>query len=426
MSKPTFQPSQQSAAPSPRPPYPLCRIAILGSTGSIGTQSLNTIAHLNTLHDQGHHPTRYEVVALSANSNTTELAKQSRAHPNALIGLCNPNTNPADLQNSNLIHHQNASATLIENTAPDLVIGAIVGIAGLSSTLKAAQLGIDIALANKESLVAGGSLVTNAALTSGAKILPVDSEHAGLWQCLLGLTNPNYAPPSQVPSDSIRRVVLTASGGPFYNQTLQQINNATIKQALNHPTWTMGAKVSIDSASLMNKALELIEAHWLFGLSADQLDAVIHPQSTIHAFLETVDGSVISHLGPTDMRCPIQHALTHPLRSPSQSKPLDLTSLGTLQFTKVDPIRFPAINMAKAVINAGGSAGTIFNAANEAAVDAFLNKQINFGAITSIVQQTLEQFDHQPVDSLESVLDIHQQSCAAASKLIATHAQPTP
>ncbi len=410
---------------NPVPAPPLLRVAILGSTGSIGTQTLETIEHLNTLNAQGKHPTRYEVVAMCAHQNTAKLAQQAVAHPGATLGLTNPDSGTKDTDPSSLIHHPNAATTLIEDTRPDLVIGAIVGIAGLPSTLRAAQLGINIALANKESLVAGGRIVTGALFESGAKIYPVDSEHAGLWQCLLSLEGPNYAPPSNA-LESIRRVTLTASGGPFLDRSLAEIQDATIEQALNHPTWTMGKKVSIDSATLMNKALELIEAHWLFGLSADQLDAVIHPQSTVHAIVETIDGSTLAHMGPTDMRCPIQHTLTHPNRAQSQARPLDITTLGSLDFKPISSTRFPAINIAKEVIRNGDSAGPVLNAANEAAVEAFLNKQIAFGAITTIVQSTLERFDHRAADSLETVLGIHDQAKAIATELINSSAAATP
>jgi len=398
------------------------RVAILGSTGSIGTQTLETIAYLNDLNTKSKHPTRYEVVALCANQSVSKLAQQSSAFPDAILGLTDPDSEAGEFETSALIHHPDAATKLVEDTLPDLVIGAIVGIAGLSSTLRSAQLGINIALANKESLVAGGKIVTDAAFKSGAKILPIDSEHAGLWQCLLSLVGPGYAPPSATPPGSIRRVTLTASGGPFRNKTLPEIQNSTIEQALNHPTWTMGKKVSIDSATLMNKALELIEARWLFGLSADQLDAVIHPQSTVHAFVETVDGSVLAHMGPTDMRCPIQHALTHPLRAPAQSKPLDLATLCSLGFEPVDHDRFPAINLARHVISAGNdsgnSAGTVLNAANEAAVEAFLGSRIRFGAITTVVQDTLDRFDHCPAESLGNVLDIHNRAKSMAIDFI--------
>jgi len=412
--------------PTPPPPAPpLLRVAILGSTGSIGTQALDTIGHLNALNAQGRHPTRYEVVAMCAHQSATKLAQQSSMHPGAALGLCNPAADQGDLNPAMLARGQDAPTRLIEDTRPDLVIGAIVGIAGLPSTLRSAQLGINIALANKESLVAGGKIVTDALIDSGAKIYPVDSEHAGLWQCLLSLEGPNYAPPSQS-LKSIRRVTLTASGGPFRDRSLAEVQDATIEQALNHPTWTMGKKVSIDSATLMNKALELIEAHWLFGLGADKLDAVIHPQSTVHAIVETIDGSILAHMGPTDMRCPIQHTLTHPNRAPSQAQPLDVTALGSLDFRPINSSRFPAINIAQDVIRAGNSSGVVLNAANEAAVEAFLNKQIAFGAITTVAQRTLEEFDHCPADSLDSVLGIHSQAREIAIKLINSSTAVTP
>ncbi len=402
-------------------PPPTRRVAVLGSTGSIGTQTLDTIEHLNTLHKQGKHPTHYEVVALAARENTTILAQQSAAHPTAALGVCCPDTDTSTLDSSKLIHATDAPTTLVEQTQPDLIIASIVGIAGLPSTLRAAELGIDIALANKESLVAAGHLVTQAALSNNAALLPVDSEHAGLHQCLLALTSPHYTPPTQSPIPNIKSVTLTASGGPFRNATLDQIQHATPDQALNHPTWNMGKKVSIDSATLVNKGLELIEAHWLFGLSADQLDAVIHPQSTIHALVETNDASILAHLGPTDMRCPIQHALTHPNRAPAQTPSLDLAALGSLDFEPIDPARFPAINLAKRVIKQADSAGVVFNAANEAAVEAFLSNQINFGAITQIIERTLDQYTHHPIDTLDSVLQAHDRAMSIASEHI-THA----
>ncbi len=395
----------------------IVRVAVLGSTGSIGTQTLETIKHLNALNSKGQHPTRYEVVALCANSDTTTLKSQANANPDATLGVCDLRADTSALDGPSVIHDPDAPKTLVEQTNPDLVIAAIVGIAGLPSTLRAAQLGINIALANKESLVAGGKLVTEAAVSSGASILPIDSEHAGLWQCLLSLNGPDYTPPSSA-QRSINRVTLTASGGPFRDQSLEDIQNATVEQALKHPTWSMGQKVSIDSATLMNKALELIEAHWLFGLSAEQLDAVIHPQSTVHAFVETIDGSTLAHLGPTDMRCPIQHALTHPDRAPLQSEPLDLTTLSSLDFTSIDPERFPAIGLAKRVISAGSSAGTVFNAANEAAVESFLNHQLRFGDITAIVKNTLDRYDHHAVDTLDAILDTHEQAKSIALDLI--------
>lgn len=397
------------------------RVAVLGSTGSIGTQTLESIAHLNELHDHGRHPTRYEIVALAASTNTEALAQQSGSHPTARIGVSSMGAPVDTLDQPRLIHAADAPTQLIEETRPDLVVGAIVGIAGLASTLRAVELGIDLALANKESLVAAGDLVTQAAARSGARIFPVDSEHAGVWQCMLALTGSDYAPPSLTAPSEIRKVTLTASGGPFRERSLESIEHASVQEALEHPTWSMGTKVSIDSATLMNKALELIEARWLFGLSADQLDAVIHPQSAVHAFIETTDGSVLAHLGPTDMRCPIQHALTHPDRAPMQPKPLNIAELGSLEFSAIDPERFPAIGLAKSVIQQGDSAGAVFNAANEAAVEAFLNGELKFGAITRVVSETLEQSESQPASTLDEILGLHHSTKRLTNQLITTH-----
>lgn len=399
---------------------------MLGSTGSIGTQTLDTIAHLNALHNQGVHPTRYEIVALAAGSNTNTLALQSELHPTAKIGVSSMEASVEPLDQRRLIQGMDAPTTLIEETRPDLVVGAIVGIAGLSSTLRTVELGIDLALANKESLVAAGDLVTQAAARSGARIFPVDSEHAGVWQCMLALTNSDYAPPSLSAPADIRKVTLTASGGPFRERSLESIENASVQEALNHPTWSMGQKVSIDSATLMNKALELIEARWLFGLSADQLDAVIHPQSAVHAFIETVDGSVLAHLGPTDMRCPIQHALTHPSRAPMKPRSLNLAELGSLDFSAINPERFPAIQIAKSVIERGGIAGAILNAANEAAVEAFLSGDLSFGAITRVISETLERFEGQPSKTLENILETHLSTKRFTNQLIKTSAITMP
>ncbi|MGJ8637033.1 MAG: 1-deoxy-D-xylulose-5-phosphate reductoisomerase [Phycisphaerales bacterium] len=397
------------------------RVAVLGSTGSIGTQTLDTIAHLNALHDDDRHPTRYEIVALAACTNTKALAEQSTLHPNAKIGVSSMDASVDSLDQHRLIHADDAPTKLIEETRPDLVVGAIVGIAGLASTLRSVELGIDLALANKESLVAAGDLVTQAADRSGARIFPVDSEHAGVWQCMLSLTSPDYAPPSLTAPAQIRKVTLTASGGPFRERSLESVEHASVQDALDHPTWSMGKKVSIDSATLMNKALELIEARWLFGLRADQLDAVIHPQSSVHAFVETIDGSVLAHLGPTDMRCPIQHALTHPHRAPMQPNPLNFAELGSLEFSAIDPDRFPAIGLAKSVIEQGGSAGAVFNAANEAAVEAFLKDELEFGAITRVVAETLEQSGSPTANTLDEILDLHHSTKRLTNQLITTH-----
>ncbi len=378
------------------------RVIVLGSTGSIGVQTLEAIAHLNTLYNEGKATQRFQIVGLSAGSNHEKLIEQAQSHCVKDIAIETLVDNTIDQSNINLRLGPIASRRLVEEVECDLVVGAIVGIAGLDSLLRAIELGIDVALANKETLVAAGSLVIEAARKSGARILPVDSEHAGVWQCLQSLSSQHYCPPMQAPA-SIERVVLTASGGPFRTKTRQDIADAKLEDALNHPNWSMGAKVTIDSATLMNKALELIEAHWLFGLSADQLSAVIHPQSIIHAFVERTDSSVIAQLGAPDMRCPIQHALTSPIHSTGCATKLDVTKLGSLEFIEIDPDRFPAINLAMNAIQLGGSAGAILNAANEQAVCAFMNNQLQFGMIDQLVSRVLSESPCSQINSLDDV-----------------------
>jgi 1-deoxy-D-xylulose-5-phosphate reductoisomerase len=307
----------------------------------------------------------------------------------------------------------------------DLVISSIVGFAGLGATLAAVEMGVDVALANKETLVAAGSLVTDTARRTGSRLLPVDSEHSGVWQCLMGLPShplpvgeggerPRGSEPGEgvlVPpcalGSEVRRVTLTASGGALRDWPLDQLQHATAKDALAHPTWSMGPKVTIDCASLMNKALELIEAHWLFGLKSDRLGAIIHPQSIIHAFVETSDGSVLAQLGAPDMRTPIQVALTHPDRAPVAPARLDVTKLASLDFRPIDEKRYPAYALAKRVMDAPeskGSLGAIVNAANEEAVDAFMKGDIDFGAIAHAVRDAMDTIPARPIRSLADVL----------------------
>lgn len=377
------------------------RVLILGSTGSIGVQTIEVIQHLNTLYSKGQTPTRYEVVGLAAGSKHEQLVAQANklgVRDLALMQSCDG----IDQAGLNLRIGNDAARRLVEEVPCDLVVGAIVGIAGLDSVLCAVELGIDVALANKESLVAAGALVIEAAKKSGAKLLPVDSEHAGVWQCFQSLCSTQYCPPMPAPN-SIERVILTASGGPFRNHTRDQINNASLDDALNHPNWSMGAKVTIDSATLMNKALELIEAHWLFGLDADHLGAVIHPQSIVHAMIECCDGSVITQMGAHDMRAPIQHALCFPNRSYACSARLDVTKLGQLDFVEVDHNRFPAINLAMNTITAGASAGAMLNAANEQAVLAFMDGRLAFGQIDRCVESAMNELDMTPINTIDDV-----------------------
>ncbi len=377
------------------------RVLILGSTGSIGVQTIEVIEHLNALYSKGKTPTRYEVVGLAAGSKHEHLITQANklgVRDLALMQSCGD----IDQAGFNLRIGKNAARQLVEEVPCDLVVGAIVGVAGLDSVLRAVQLGIDVALANKETLVAAGALVIEAAQQSGAKLFPVDSEHAGVWQCFQSVSGTEYCPPMPAP-DSIDRVILTASGGPFRQHTREQINNASLADALNHPNWSMGAKVTIDSATLMNKALELIEAHWLFGLDADHLGAVIHPQSIVHAMIECCDGSVITQMGAHDMRAPIQHALCFPNRSSACSSRLDVTKLGQLDFIEIENERFPAINLAMNAITAGGSAGTMLNAANEQAVLAFMDGRLAFGQIDRCVESAMNELTISPIKDIDDV-----------------------
>ncbi len=292
----------------------------------------------------------------------------------------------------------------------DLVLAAVVGSAGLPATLAAVQMGRDVALANKETLVAAGALVVPAAKKSGAKLLPVDSEHSAIWQCLpWGDASPLVMGPE------VRRVTLTASGGPFRSWDRERIERATVEEALNHPTWKMGAKVTIDSASLTNKALELIEAHWLFGLGVDRLDALVHPQSIVHSFVEYADGSILAQLGAPDMRTPIQVAVSWPMRTEGCSKRLDLMSMSRLDFEPVDTARFPSVSAAFEVIEAaarpdGATAGAVFNAANEAAVEAFLAGEIPFGRITALSRAAMDEVGLGTMRTLEDAMEADREA----------------
>lgn len=375
------------------------RVIILGSTGSIGTQTLDVIARLNQSSQ------RFRVVGLASGSNAPLLIEQAARFgvPHLALASGSPSLPPHALTGPD------AALRLVQHVDCDLVVASMVGAAGLPATLAAIELGRDVALANKETLVAAGALVIPAALRSGSRLLPIDSEHAGVWQCLASAWGTG-APPCTAPA-GVSRVTLTASGGPFRTWDNARIHAATPDMALRHPTWSMGRKVTIDCASLMNKALELIEAHWLFGVDADRLHAVIHPQSLVHAMVEYADGSTLVQLSPADMRCPIQLALTWPERAAGPVKPLDTAALSGLQFEPIDPERFPAISLAHRVIRAGGTAGAVLNAANEEAVQHFLDSgAMPFGRIAQVVAESL---DSVPQGPLRSLADFHAADAAA-------------
>jgi len=375
------------------------RVLVLGSTGSIGTQTLDVVAHLNRLHDDGRHPTRYQIVGLAAGRNAQVLSDQASE-----LGLKNVAlAQLSDGAPSGCIAGPNASETLVRDTDADVVVSAMVGSAGLPATLAAIEMGRDVALANKETLVAAGQLVIPAAQRSGSRILPLDSEHAGLWQCLQSVCH-GCCPPMTTPG-VVRTVTLTASGGPFRTSSPSEIRSATREQALAHPTWSMGQKNTIDSASLINKALEIIEAHWLFGLEPERIGVLVHPQSIVHALIETIDGSLLAQLGVPDMRLPIMNALTFPDVARDLGQRLDLGELSRLEFEPPDLERFPALGLAYDVMEAGGTSGAVFNAANETAVSAFLDERIAFGRISDLVGEALGSIAPAPVSSLGDVLE---------------------
>lgn len=391
---------------------PPIRLLILGSTGSIGTQTLEVVTHLNALHAQGLFPKQFEVVGLAAGKGAALLADQAKRFNVKHLALSDRGSDAP----SGAVTGPDAAERLVREAECDVVLAAIVGSAGLPATLAAVELGRDVALANKETLVAAGSIVVPAAHKSGAKLLPVDSEHAAVWQCLQ--TGPDAGDCPVFPAlrhapKSVKKVTLTASGGPFRTWEKSRVQNATKAEALKHPTWTMGEKVTVDSASLMNKALEIIEAHWLFALPAEKIDAVVHPQSIAHALVEFDDASVVAQLAHPDMRGPIQQALTFPARTSSLVKPLDLAEVSTaLQFEPPDRDKFPLLDLAYTVIRAEGTSGAIFNAANEEAVLAFLRGEIVFGCIGELVIEAMEAIASSSMRTLNDALDADRRARA--------------
>ncbi|MCA9298644.1 MAG: 1-deoxy-D-xylulose-5-phosphate reductoisomerase [Phycisphaerales bacterium] len=362
------------------------RLLVLGSTGSIGTQTLDVVSSLRRAGRD------IEVVGLCAGRNASLLAQQAERFPGARLALTDGGLEGA-------ITGADAATRLVHEVDCDVVMGAIVGFAGLDAIMAAIERGCDIALANKETLVAAGTVVVPAARRRGVRLLPVDSEHSGLWQCL-----PDIVPPVTL-GPGISRLILTASGGPFRTATLDAMSKATVAEALAHPTWSMGPKVTIDSATLTNKALEIMEAHWLFGVESSRIEAIVHPQSIIHAMVEMADGSIVAQMGTPDMRTPIQVALTWPERTSCPSPTLDLGSLSRLDFEPPDPVRFPALEIVRDVMDAGGSAGAIFNASNEAGVEAFLEGRIGLLRIGDLVREALASLGSHPVGSLDDVRD---------------------
>ena len=376
-------------------------LSILGATGSIGGSTLDLVER---------HPDKFEVVALTAASRVAELADAARRTGARFAVIDDPallSELEQRLAGTKCCAAAGRDALIEAATSADLIMAAIVGCAGLKPVMAAVEAGKTVALANKEALVTAGDLMIDSAKRNGATILPVDSEHNAIFQCLAGSS-----------SKEVARLILTASGGPFRDRSLAEMRVMSPERAVAHPNWTMGAKISVDSATMMNKGLELIEAHHLFALPSDCIDILVHPQSVIHSMVEYIDGSVLAQLGSPDMRIPIAHALAWPERIDSGAATLDLTRIATLTFEAPDPDRFPALRLARAALQAGGAAPTILNAANEIAVAAFLDHRIGFGDIASLVEMALERTDARAPRSIAEVIDIDERARHTARQLM--------
>ena len=393
-------------ATAPRAEAPR-RITILGSTGSIGRSTVDLLLRNRD---------RFTVEALTANKNAAQLAEQARALGAKFAAVADP----ADyaplkeaLAGSGIAVGCGAEALVEAADRPaDMVMAGIVGAAGLAPTLAAIRRGRIVALANKEALVCAGSLFLREVKRHGATLLPVDSEHNAIWQCF------DFAR-----VEAIEAITLTASGGPFREYSLDRMRAVTPEQAVAHPTWRMGAKISIDSATLMNKGLEVIEAHHLFQLPSEQIRVVVHPQSIVHGFVSYRDGSVLAHLGSPDMRTPISYVLAWPDRTEAPTKRLDLAAVGQLTFEAPDEERFPALRLARAALHDGGGSPTVLNAANETAVYAFMEGHIGFLDIAATVERTLEALPGRRLDSLDDVYDLDQAARRIAAGFVAPRAR---
>ncbi|QGX38732.1 1-deoxy-D-xylulose-5-phosphate reductoisomerase [Permianibacter aggregans] len=386
-------------------------VVILGSTGSIGVSTLDVLAR---------HPERYRVFALVARQRIDRLLEQICTFRPTYVVVTE--AEPAETLRNRIrdmriacevLTGADALAAVVSAPEVDIVMAAIVGAAGLMPTLAAAKAGKKILLANKEALVMSGALFLNAVKDGGAQLLPIDSEHNAIFQCW----SANAI--GQAPSVAgVEKIQLTASGGPFLRKPLSELNEVTPDQACSHPTWNMGRKISVDSATLMNKGLEVIEACHLFGASAEQVDVVIHPQSIVHSMVRYLDGSVLAQMGNPDMRTPIAHALAWPERIQSGVAPLDLTQMSALQFEVVDRERFPCLTLAYQALQAGGTAAAVLNAANEVAVDAFLNNRLRFTAISDVIAATLAKVSAPTIGSLAELLAIDAEARLIAATQI--------
>lgn len=375
------------------------RIAVLGSTGSIGTSCLEVIAA---------HRSEMTLAGVSANSSWELLSRQAASFSPRFAVLCDTSLeghidNTAFGQDTELLFGDEGIHRLVTDPDIDVVVTGIVGAAGLRGTWAALESGKRVAVANKETLVVAGPLVMDLARTHGAEVIPVDSEHSAVFQAM------QAGQPRE-----IRRIVLTSSGGPFRGSTSEELAQVTPESALAHPTWQMGPKITVDSATMMNKALEVIEARWLFGLDVDQIEIAVHPQSIVHSLVEFVDGSVIAQLSPPDMKLPIQYALTYPQRIPSPTTPLDFNTPFSLDFEPPNLDAFPALRLGFEVARRGGSAGAVLNAANEVAVERFLDGRLGFNDIPRLCQDILDNHDFDTSPTLDDLLDQDRRARAEA------------
>ncbi len=378
------------------------RLLILGSTGSIGTQALDILRTEDDL----------ELVGLSAERSWEALIEQARAHGVRRIALVDEHAAARAAEawtDGEVLHGAEGLVRLVVESEADLVLNALVGSAGLGPTVATLGEGIDLALANKESLVVGGELVVALAEATGAHIVPVDSEHTALHQLLAGQ-----------PPGSVDRLTITASGGPFRGRTRAQLEQVSVEDALAHPTWAMGGKITIDSATLMNKGLELMEAHHLFGTPYERIEVVVHPQSLIHGLIQLADGAMLAHLGPPDMRIAISYALHGAASVDLPIEPLDLVAVAQLTFEAVDDEAFPCLRLAREAARAGGTAPCVLNAANEIAVHAFLEGRLHFNGIPAVIEQTLGLLGSSPVRAFESLYEADREARELAAETVAT------
>jgi len=380
-------------------------LAILGATGSIGSSTLDVVAR---------HPDRYRLFALTANGRAEPLLELCRTHRPQYAVLSGTARDAGLVRRfadcgTELLFGAAALEQVATDKRCDVVMAAIVGAAGLASTFAAAKAGKRVLLANKEALVMAGPLLTRAAREAGAQLLPVDSEHNAVFQCLSDLR-------------AVRRIVLTASGGPFRSSPIESLERVTPAEACAHPNWVMGRKISVDSATMMNKGLEVIEARWLFDLPPQAIEVVIHPQSIVHSLVEYVDGSLIAQLSNPDMRVPIAHALGFPERIASGAKPLDLTSMKDLSFEKPDERRFPCLRLAYAALERGGTAPAVLNAANEVAVASFLDGRLPFTGIARVIAETLDAVPASEASSLQAVMAADEQARRRAGACVMARA----